>query len=60
MRKFMDIDNGMCKCPLMGASSAVSMIDGAYMLVIGTEECTTYTKATQTLKSGGRIVFQLS
>ena len=34
------------KCPLMGASKCIRMIDGAAMLVVGTEECTYYTKGT--------------
>ena len=34
------------KCPLMGASKCVRMIDDAAMLIVGTEECTYYTKGT--------------
>ena len=34
------------KCPLMGASKCIRMIDGAAMLIVGTEECTYYTKGT--------------
>lgn len=34
------------KCPLMGASKCVRLIDDAAMLIVGTEECTYYTKGT--------------
>lgn len=33
------------KCPLMGAVKTVSMVKDAAMLVIGTEECTYYSKS---------------
>ena len=33
-------------CPLFGAMLAIKGIKDAYMLVVGTEECTHYTKAT--------------
>jgi len=33
-------------CPLFGAMLAIRSIDDAYMLVVGTEECTYYTKST--------------
>lgn len=32
-------------CPLFGAMLAIRSIGGAYMLVVGTEECTYYTKS---------------
>lgn len=31
-------------CPLMGAAMAVRGIDGAYMMIVGTDECAYYTK----------------
>lgn len=37
-------------CPLSGVGKAVGMIPGAYILVIGTEECTYYTKYTLGMK----------
>ncbi|MFI3285265.1 MAG: nitrogenase component 1 [Rikenellaceae bacterium] len=41
------------RCPLSGAAKAVMMIDGATMIVIGTEECTYYTKTTLSMRGGG-------
>ncbi|MFI3229239.1 MAG: nitrogenase component 1 [Bacillota bacterium] len=41
------------RCPLAGAAKAVMMIDGALMLVVGTEECTYYTKATMEMQGCG-------
>lgn len=40
----------MTSCPLSGVGKAVSMVSGAYMLVIGTEECSYYTKSTLSMK----------
>lgn len=34
------------RCPLSGAAKAIAQINGAAMIIIGTEECTYYTKAT--------------
>ena len=57
-RKMTKEDDGS-RCPLMGASKAVSMLDDAYMLIIGTEECTYYTKSTQTVKGVGHNCFSV-
>lgn len=47
------------KCPLTGASKAVSMIDGAAMLVIGTEECAYYTRSTLNMKGSAENCFSV-
>ncbi len=41
------------RCPLMGACATASRIPHAATLIIGTEECSYYTKATLTLKGQG-------
>ncbi len=38
--------DGVCRCPLMGAAVAVGKLQEAYALIIGTEECSYYTKST--------------
>ncbi len=47
-------------CPLMGAAMAVRGIQDAYMLLVGTDECTYYTKHitlySQDLRGRGRTV----
>lgn len=40
------------RCPLSGAAKGIASIDGAIMLIIGTEECSYYTKSS--LDMGGR------
>lgn len=43
---------GVERCPLSGAAKGISTIEGAVMVVIGTEECSYYTKTS--LDMGGR------
>lgn len=45
------------KCPLMGASKCIRMIDGAAMLIVGTEECTYYTMGTSKNSSVFSVVY---
>lgn len=40
------------RCPLSGAAKGIASIEGAVMLIIGTEECSYYTKSS--LDMGGR------
>lgn len=40
------VTDAQMRCPLSGAAKAIAQIDGAVMIIIGTEECTYYTKAT--------------
>lgn len=47
------------RCPLCGAARVISMIDGAMMLVIGTEECSYYTKSTLEMKGGAESCFSV-
>lgn len=59
IKKMMPHGNDIVRCPLSGAAKAVSMIDGAAMLVIGTEECTYYTKLSMNLKGNGDTCFSV-
>lgn len=52
-------NDDMERCPLAGAGKAISMIDGAVMLVIGTEECAYYTKATLSMRGSGDSCFSV-
>lgn len=52
-------DEGCTRCPLCGAAKAIGMVTGAVTLVIGTEECTYYTKASQTMKGNGAQCFSV-
>ena len=54
VKKELDSPN---KCPLMGASKCVRMIDGAAMLIVGTEECTYYTKGTMQIGNIFSVVY---
>lgn len=38
------------RCPLTGASKAVSMLSNVPMIIVGTEECTYYTKSMLRMK----------
>ena len=51
--QILGVTDEQMRCPLQGAAKAVMMIDGAAMIVIGTEECTYYTKATLSMRGGG-------
>ncbi|MFI3305663.1 MAG: nitrogenase component 1 [Rikenellaceae bacterium] len=44
--EILGVTDAEMRCPLSGAAKAIAMIDGAAMIVIGTEECTYYTVAT--------------
>lgn len=55
----MSMDSDVTRCPLSGAAKAITMIDGAMMLVIGTEECTYYTKASLEMKGLGDNCFSV-
>lgn len=59
MKKMIQEGMGVNRCPLCGAAKAVTMIDGAAMLIIGTEECTYYTKSTLELKGDGSNCFSV-
>lgn len=59
MKKMMYCDSDIARCPLSGAAKAVTMIDGAAMLVIGTEECTYYTKSSLEMKGDGDACFSV-
>ena len=58
MEKIKDkqLDN-VNKCPLMGASKCIRMIDGAAMLIVGTEECTYYTMGTSKKSNTFSVVY---
>lgn len=49
----------MERCPLCGAAKAIAMMDGAAMLIIGTEECTYYTKSTLEMRGMGADCFSV-
>ncbi|WP_249030123.1 nitrogenase component 1 [Tannockella kyphosi] len=59
MKKMMHGDKGINRCPLSGATKAVMMVDGAAMLVIGTEECTYYTKSSLEMKGDSSNCFSV-
>lgn len=44
--------SGIERCPLSGAAKGIASMEGAVMLIIGTEECSYYTKSS--LDMGGR------
>lgn len=45
--------SGMERCPLTSAAKAIANIEGAVMLIIGTEECTYYTMSGLTRRGRG-------
>ena len=47
------ITNKQMRCPLAGAAKAVMMVEGAAMIIIGTEECTFYTKVSLSMHGEG-------
>lgn len=59
MKKLMNVDRNISRCPLAGAAKAVTMLDGAAMLIIGTEECTYYTKSSLEMKGDGSNCFSV-
>lgn len=59
MKKMMRADMNINRCPLSGAAKAVTMIEGAAMLIIGTEECTYYTKSTLEMKGDASNCFSV-
>ncbi|MFI3167126.1 MAG: nitrogenase component 1 [Bacillota bacterium] len=59
MKNMMHGDMDISRCPLSGAAKAVTMIDGASMLIIGTEECTYYTKSSLEMKGDGNNCFSV-
>lgn len=51
--------SGMERCPLSSAAKALANVDGAVMIVIGTEECCYYTKSGLTRRGNGDSCFSL-
>ncbi|MFI3253404.1 MAG: nitrogenase component 1 [Eubacteriales bacterium] len=51
--------SGMERCPLSSAAKAIASIEGAAMLIIGTEECTYYSKVGIIRRGGGDICFSV-
>ena len=47
------------KCPLMGVTKGMSSLQQCTLLVVGTEECTYYTKATLSQKGGAKNIFSV-
>ncbi|MFI3115292.1 MAG: nitrogenase component 1 [Clostridia bacterium] len=58
MRKDREL-SGMERCPLSSAAKAIASIDGAVMLVIGTEECSYYTQSGITRRGRGDSCFSV-
>ena len=50
IKKIRHKDKSINRCPLSGAAKAVTTIDKAAMLIIGTEECAYYTKMSMEMK----------
>lgn len=48
--KILGLEDDQMKCPLSGAAKALTMLDDTAMIVIGTEECTYYTKSSISMK----------
>ncbi|MFI3265906.1 MAG: nitrogenase component 1 [Rikenellaceae bacterium] len=53
------VSKDQMRCPLSGAAKAISMIKGAAMIIIGTEECTYYTTSTLGMRGAKNNCFSL-
>ncbi|MFI3249585.1 MAG: nitrogenase component 1 [Eubacteriales bacterium] len=59
MGKRMEQMSSVQRCPLSGAAKAIASIEGAIMLIIGTEECSYYTKSSLDMGERGDCCYSV-